>query len=124
MLLQLIASMVKIAAEVLTTQGGRIALLDSFILSGLVGDRIGVPYAGHITMATLAVVLVDLGQPGGAPYGIRLTALLVLMLIGVVGASLHVQAGEQVVLSSFAVLLVVIQDDRDHPNGAAREPNR
>jgi hypothetical protein len=44
--------------EGLNRPGGRIAVLVFVLVVGLVADALGVPYAEHIVMATLAVLLV------------------------------------------------------------------
>jgi hypothetical protein len=101
----------------LSTAVGHIALLDLLVASGMACDRAGISWAEHATVASLSVALVKLSNADLAPHGWRIAALAVLLIIGAIGAvGFHLRSGELVVLSTLAVLLVVI-DER----GVAKE---
>ena len=74
-------------------------------------DKVGLSWAEHVTIAALSVALVELGQRDDQDAASwRIAALLMLLVIGILGAFLKIRSGELVALATLAVLLVVIRD--------------
>jgi len=94
----------------LCTPQGHVAVLNLIVITGMAFDKVGISWAEHVTIASLSVVLVELGQRNGDDAGWRIAALVALLIIGAVAALIHIRSGELVALPTLAVLLVVIRD--------------
>ena len=89
----------------LGTPEGRTVVLNFLVASGLACEKLGVPWAEHITFATLCVALVRVGRGDVADLGRRIVVLMALLATGIAAAFLHLQSGEVIVFATLAVLL-------------------
>jgi len=89
----------------LGTPEGLTVVLNFLVALGLVCEKLGVPWAEHITFATLCVALVRVGRGDIADLGRRVVVVLALLATGLVATFLRLPDGEVIVFSTLAVLL-------------------
>jgi hypothetical protein len=116
MALKIVASGSSVSRAVFGSEGGCLILLMFLLISFMIGHKCGIPWAEHAAIATLSVLLVQLNNPTVATGEVRIAGLVTVLFIGMIAVTMHIQCGEQTVLSTLAVLLVAITEHMRPPH--------